>query len=179
MTSRKKNSTNFWIWFAVILILVVVIILYVCTLGAVNVSNDGLAKEFKESKEDAIKRHALLKAEIFKKIALCKKLTRRFKIAYAITRVLLVLIWLIPLYILYTHGMITDVGGALDYSQGSLVVILILNFMTFGTLTNLDNFIAIVKTRVENFVWGKNITLPDQIQNDENDLLTLENQISL
>lgn len=170
--SNKKNY--WWIWIAVVIVVIILIVIYVITLGSADVGQKSiLPKELKASKEDALKRHEALKKELDKQTALRDKLERKFKRAYRMVRVGLLAIWLGPLSCLYYFGIVRDIGDALNYSEGSFIIIAILNFITFGNLTNLDSFLAMTRNRVENLVWGKYITLPEDIKKTQQEIASL------
>ncbi|MFZ6009476.1 MAG: hypothetical protein ACOYXT_03940 [Bacteroidota bacterium] len=134
---------------------------------------DELPKEFKDSKDQAFQRHEALKRELEQKVALKEKLARRFKSVYAVVRFVLVTMWLGPLYVLYRLGIVINVEDALNYSQASFFILLILNFITFGSLTNLNDFLGVIKLRVENWVWSKHLNLSDDILAKNQELETL------
>lgn len=160
----KKEKSYWWIWPLVILIIVVGVVIYLVSLGSAKVSsNDLLPKEFTDSKKDVLKLHAALNLKLETKILLKDKLAKRFTRVYTVVRIVLIAVWITPLYFLYRFGMITNLGDALNYTEVLLLGLLTTNFITFGSLANLTEFISLVKARVENWVWGKNITLEGEI----------------
>ncbi len=144
--------------------ILIIIIAYIALIGTVNLaSKEDLRKEFKYTGDQALMRPKALKKELDQKIALREKLNKRFRAAYAIFRFALVALWPGPLYLLYRYEIITEVGDALNYSEASFFIILIFNFLTFGNLTNLSEFLTILKARVENWAWAKNLNLTEDI----------------
>src|SRR5687767_13173820 len=124
MNSKKTSKSYWWIWLLVFIVILVVVGVYVATLGTVDLTGkEDLPKELADSREQAIKRHAELKKEIDKKIELKNKLTKKFKFVYAAVRLSLVAIWLGGLYLLYHFNFITSIGDALNYSEASLFLI--------------------------------------------------------
>jgi hypothetical protein len=162
--SSTRKIPNWVIWTIVVVVILIIIIAYIASLGTVNLTNkEDLPTEFRDSREQALLRHKALKKELDQKLALREKLNKRFKAVYAIVRFALVALWLGPLYLLYRYEIISEVGDALNYSEASFFIILILNFITFGNLTNLSEFLTVLKARVENWVWAKNLNLTDDI----------------
>jgi len=107
-------------------------------------------------------------------ISLRDKLNRRFKIVYTLVRVSLVLLWVGFIYILYYLDVVNTLEDALNYSEASLLVIFMMNFITFGSIADLKEFLSVVKIRVENWIWGKNVDLPNVIERTANEITELE-----
>jgi len=49
-----------------------------------------------------------------------------------------------------------------------------MNFITFGSIADLKEFLSVVKIRVENWIWGKNVDLPNVIERTANEITELE-----
>ena len=52
-----------------------------------------------------------------------------------------------------------------------------MNFIAFGTIANFHDFIHVLRTKVENWVWMKNINLPKEIDLVTKEIETLSGQI--
>lgn len=96
---QKKQSTPWWVWLIVVVIVLVVIIIFVASLGTLDLEKQ-LPQEFKDSKDEALKKHKVLLAELDKKKALKEKLARRFKYSYLAVRISLVIICSVSIYFL-------------------------------------------------------------------------------
>ena len=160
----KKQNSRIGI-LLIIIAIIVVIIVYVVSLGTVN---SGF-KEFKDNKEQAKIRHKKLVELIQKKEALKIKLDKKFKRIYFSVRVGLVLIWFTSLSIFYFLGFIKNIGDGLNYSEASILILIVFNFLTFGTLTNLENYLSLVKTKTENWIYGKYIDIDVEIESDKSE----------
>jgi p-aminobenzoyl-glutamate transporter AbgT len=172
----KSKSTPWWVWLIVVVIVLIVIIVFVASLGTVDVENQ-LPQEFKDSKDEALKKHKALLAELDKKKALKEKLARRFKYSYLTVRILLVIICSVSIYYLgYLLGAQT-LGDFLNYYEASIIFLFALNFIAFGTIANFHDFIHVLRTKVENWVWSKHINLPKEIDSMTKEIETLNGQI--
>jgi len=170
--SKQKN--NLWDDFIEIVFwLLIALILYVITFGSINV---GFNEDLKDDRYNAYEKHMQLKKLIAQKEKLKQKLDRRFKYIYLTVRIVLVGIWIGFMYILYYRHYINDLGDFLNYSEISILVLVTLNFITFGTITELRNFIDLLKTKTENFVYGKYVNLEDSINYDKQNLAQIEQQ---
>lgn len=162
--ASRKNIPGWIIWTIVIIVIVIIIVVFVASLGTINLTGkQDLPKEFADSRKQALIRHDALKRELAKKLSLKQKLDKQFIMIYAAVRIILVGLWIGPLYILYRFGLISEIGDALNYSEATFFVIVIFNFLTFGNMKNLTEFITLLKIRVENWVWEKNLNLKSDI----------------
>lgn len=175
---RRKESTPWWIWLIVVVVIIVVIVIYVASLGTINVSDENqLPQEFKDSKEEALKKHQALLAELDKKKALKEKLTKRFRVAYLSVRIILVIICTVSIYYLGYFLGAESLSDFLNYYEASIIVLFAMNFIAFGTIANFHDFILVLRTKVENWVWIKNINLPKEIDSMTKEIEMLNGQI--
>ena len=175
---RRKESTPWWIWLIVVVVIIVVIVIYVASLGTINVSDENqLPQEFKDSKEEALKKHQALLAELDKKKALKEKLTKRFRVAYLSVRIILVIICTVSIYYLGYFLGAESLSDFLNYYEASIIVLFAMNFIAFGTIANFHDFILVLRTKVENWVWIKNINLPKEIDSMTQEIEMLNGQI--
>jgi amino acid permease len=173
---QRKDRTPWWVWVIVVVIVLVVIIIFVASFGTLDVEKQ-LPKEFNDSKEEALKKHKALLAELEKKKSLKKKLDRRFKAAYLMVRIMIVAICVVSMsFSGYVFGAKT-IGDFLNYYEASIIILFAINFIAFGTITNLQNFINLLRTKVENWVWTKYINLPIEIDSVTKEIETLKGQI--
>jgi len=76
--------------------------------------------------------------------------------------------------LLSVFGLVSTLSDILDWSEAFLLVLLVVNFLTFGTLTNLENFIDILKNKIENWIYGKYIKVNEKIDANKNELKVIE-----
>lgn len=175
---QRKVGTPWWVWLLVVIGIIIVIAIFVATLGIVNVSdNKPLPQEFKDSKPEALKKHKALLAELEKKKALQEKLDWRFKAAYLTVRIMIVAISGVAIsYLGYVLGA-RAIGDFLDYYEASIIILFAMNFIAFGTIANFHDFIHVLRTKVENWVWSKDINLPKEIDSMAKEIETQNGQI--
>jgi len=171
---RKKYHRN-EIAIAVFIILIIIIFLF--TFGKVGTDDFKTPEEFKEDKEKAKKRNTKLRALIEKKWELQQKLDRKFRYIFFFVRVGLLGIWAATIYGFYYLGFIHNLGDFLNYSHASILGLVTLNFLTFGTLTNLNNYLDLIKMRTRNWVYGKYVNLEDSIDQNQEEANQLTVQI--
>lgn len=172
----KKESNNFWI----IVLIIVLFLLYLASLG--TISSDQIRKTpkaFRDEQEEAKRKHKKLVELIEKQKALKKKLTRKFKRIYAGVRIGLVLIWGGIMATLVAFGLIKNLGDFLNYTEVSVLVVLTFNFLTFGSLKNFRDYIVMLKTRTENWVYGKYVDIDLRIESAEKEKIEIEKTITV
>ena len=173
--SRNKSSIP---TILIVIIVIIILLLFVASLGTIDPGSiSKIPDEYKDTKEEAKRRHKKLGELIEKQTALKIKLDKKFKRIYFFVRLGLVLLWFGILSIFYFFDQIKNVGDVLNFSQASILILLVLNFLTFGTITNLKNFIDIIKTETENWIYGKYITIEQRIEINKKELSVLEEEI--
>lgn len=173
---KKKNSDTTTIF--IVFLVIAIIIIFVASLGSINPSDIGkVPQAFKDSKEEAKKRHKRLVELLEKQEALKTKLNKRFIRIYFFVRVGLIMIWFAVLYAFYFLGFIQNLGDFLNYSEASILTLIAFNFLTFGTLTDLENYLTLMRTKIENWIYGKHITIGDKIESNKSELTELTKQI--
>lgn len=175
MSRRKNNDLHILI---IIIVVIIILVLFVATLGSIGPGSIvKIAEEYKDSKEEAKRRHKRLEDHIKNQEALKVKLAKIFKRVYFGVRIGLVSIWFGIMSILIAVGLIKDLSDFLNYSEASILVFVVLNFITFGTITNLKNFIDLIKTKTENLIYGKYIVIDIKIDEHKEELKKLEEEI--
>jgi len=111
------------------------------------------------------------------KLVLKEKLASKFKRIHFFVRFSLVLIWFGVLSGFYFFGLIGSLCEALNYSEASILLIIVINFLTFGTISNLNNYIDLIKVKTENWVYGKYIDLDSKIDSNRIQLSNLSDEI--
>lgn len=174
--SRSKNNDLYII--IIVFVVIIILVLFVATLGSVEPGSIvKIAEEYKESKEEAKRRHKRLEEHLKNQEALKVKLKKIFKRVYFGVRIGLVLIWFGLMSILIAVGLIKDLSDFLNYSEASILTFVVMNFITFGTITNLKNFIDLIKTKTENLIYGKYIVIDAKIEGNKSELKRLEEEI--
>jgi len=173
---NSDNKTNSKLNTILIIVFVVVfIILILFSFGYFNSSK--FPTEFIDSNEEAKRKHKRLEALIEKQLATKTKIEKKFKFVFLWVRIGLILMWFGLLGILYYFNIVKNFSEALTYSQVSIIIILIFNFITFGTIGSLKNFVASIKIKTENMVYGKYINLDEKIEINKQELSKIESEI--
>jgi hypothetical protein len=176
---NTKKRIPWWGWLIIIIVIVIIIVAYVASLGTIDLTKkEAIPEEFKDTREAARLRHEALKKELERMVSLRDHLNRRFKWVYTGVRVVLVLLWVSFLFLLYYFDVVNTLEDALNYSEASFIVIAIMNFITFGSFADLKDFLSIIKTRVENWVWAQNIDLHVEIELKNQEIASLSTVIN-
>lgn len=174
MNQNKSSPPSGW----VVIIIIIILIIFLVSLGSIGSNNIvSLPVEFKDTKEEAKRKHKRLLLHIEKQLALKERLAKKFKRIYFCVRLGLVIIWSSLLSVFYFVGLVHSLSDALNYSEASILFIFVLNFLTFGTITNLKNYLDLIKTKTENWVYGKYVDLDIKIEMNKNELANLNSQI--
>ncbi len=176
MSKKNNNITEKTL---VVILIIILIIVFVITLGKLDVGKTQLVPdEFNDDKEEAKRKHKRLSEHLEKQEQLKLRLTKTFNRMYFAVRVLFVLLWACALFTCYQFGLIKNLGDILNYSEAGILICLVLNFLTFGTISSLHNFVNLIRTKLENWIWGKYIHLDNRIVNNKTELQKLENKIT-
>lgn len=174
----SKSNNNITEKTLIVILIIILIIVFVITLGKLDVGKTQLVPdEFKDDKEEAKRKHKRLSELLVKQEQLKIKLTKTFKRMYFAVRILFVLLWGGILYTLYKFGLIKDLGDILNYSEAGILICLVLNYLTFGTISNLNNFVNLIRTKLENWIWGKYFALDSKIDSNKTELEILEKSL--
>ncbi len=160
---NKKNKIPNLNTALIIFLIIALVVIFVISFGQVGSEDIKTPKEFKEDKPRAQIRYRRLSILIEKKNELKSKLDKKFLWMFFMVRFGLVSLWGIMMYLFFVIGWITDLEDFLIYSEASLLVIFTFNFLTFGNLTNLNNYIDLIKTRTKNWAYGKYLGLKEDI----------------
>lgn len=173
--SKKEDDVAIWI---LVLLLVLFIVIYIASLGTLNTGKVNIFPvEFKDSKEEVKRKHKRLKELLDKQLALKARLEKRFKRTYFFVRLFFILIWAVVLFILFVFRVVNNIGDALNYSEACILVMVALYFLIFGSISSLENFIDLIKSRVENLVCGKYININEKIEINLSELEKLNKEI--
>lgn len=174
--NRKEDDVAIWI---LVLLLVLFIVIYVASLGTLNAGKVYIFPvEFKDSKEEVKRKHKRLKELLDKQLELKARLEMRFKRIYFFVRLFFILMWATVIFMLSAFGVVSNIGDALNYSEAIILVMIALYFLIFGSISSLENFIDLIKKRVENMVCGKYIKISEKIELNITELDKLTKEIS-
>lgn len=170
----KRKIPNIWI----VLVIILIIIIFILSFGRITSDEIKIIPdEYRDTKEEAKRKHNRLLAIIEKKEELKSRLAKKFKQVYFFVRIGLVTIWLLLLLPLYINGFIKNLNDLLSFSEACLLIIIIMNFITFGTITNLKNYLRVIKNKTENWIYGKYINIEADIDNHKIELSVLKVKI--
>lgn len=162
--NKDKPTIHTWL---IILIIVVILLGYILTLGQVGGDSMKVPDELSESRAKAKHRHRRLEELISRQIELKTKLERKFKRVYFGVRMTLVLIWAGIAASLHALSLLQSVDDFLSYSEFSVLILITLHFVTFGSLKNVNEFIDSIKRRTENWVYGKYVDIDSKIESNK------------
>lgn len=172
---EQKKNDDFEVW-VVVIIVIIFIVAYVLSLGKIKIPQKTIVpEEFKDTQAQAKQRYERLKNLIDKKIELKGRLNKWFKRIYFGVRLFFLTVWGLYLYILYKFNLIQNLGDALNYSEVAILAGVAINFLTFGSLSNLNNFIDLIKIRLKNWLWGKYMRIEESIEVNVAELKETEN----
>jgi hypothetical protein len=175
---EKDLEHKYLILLVTVIVILFVLIIYVATLGRVSSSEiNPLPEEFKDANEIARLRHARLQTLIEKREALKLKLQNRFRWIYFSVRSSLVAGWLGILYGLFANNLIDNLGDVLNYSEAGILLLLIAHFLTFGSISNLNSYIDLIKLKTENYVYGRYLNIDEKIVTNKIELAQIDNEL--
>ena len=175
MGSKKKKIADYYLVIAIVII--VILVLYVISFGKISTNNIGVPKEYKDSKEEAKRKHKRIKGLLEKQIAHKNKLEKIAKRVFLGVRIGLVLLWIAIMSGFWYFNFITDLEDFLNYSEAGILLLVTINFLTFGTITDLKEYIDLLKTKTYNWVFGKYINIGEKIETNKNNLVKLDDKI--
>jgi hypothetical protein len=175
--TQKDEEEKILIWILVIILIILTYIIYTASLGQIDITPHKDNEPLIDKKRLAEERHRKLLGLIEQKQELKLKLEKRFRYSYLAVRILFVLMYLGFNALLFFFLEITDLGTLLKWSEVLLIIIIIINFITFGTITNLKNVIAYFRNRIENWVYGKYVNIDEQIEKHLGETKILQEEI--
>lgn len=169
---RQENSFGFW----EILFIVVIIIVFIASLGQVAIPLEKEIKVKDEDKNDLTKlkvRHKKLKKLISKKEALNINLNKKFKRIYFGVRFVLASLFVSYNALMYFAFNINKLGDLLNWNQFALIIMALFSFIAFGTLANVRDFIQNIKMRLECKTFNKYVDITEQIETHKEEAIKL------
>jgi len=169
---RQENSFGFW----EILFIVVIIIVFIASLGQVAIPLEKEIKVKDEGENDLTKlqvRHKKLKELISKKEALNINLNKKFKRIYFGVRFVLASLFVSYNALMYFAFNINKLGDLLNWNQFALIIMALFSFIAFGTLANVRDFIQNIKMRLESKTFNKYVDITEQIETHKQEAMKL------
>ena len=169
---RQENSFGFW----EILFIVVIIIVFIASLGQVAIPLEKEIKVKDEDKNDLTKlkvRHKKLKKLISKKEVLNINLNKKFKRIYFGVRFVLASLFVSYNALMYFVFNINKLGDLLNWNQFALIIMALFSFIAFGTLANVRDFIQNIKMRLESKTFNKYVDITEQIETHKQEAMKL------
>ena len=160
----------------IVILIIIAIIFYLFTFGKFS-SKGKQPEEFRDDNLQAKIRHQKLTKLLESQKGLKQKLNKKFRLIYFCVRFLLVLFWIGIMSILYIFSIIKDLGDFLNYSELSVIIIITLYFLVFGTVKDLNNFLDLFKTKTENLVYGKYVNINEKIDENQKEVELLATKI--
>lgn len=141
-----------------------------------NTKSNTIPQAFKDSEIEAKRKNELIQQELNKNIEKKIRLDKKCKYGYFFVRIFLVSCWLGTMVSLYLFDLIKTLEDFLNFSELCLVIVVSFNFLRFGKLSNLNDFVKLIKLRTENWVYRNDLDLEEQITSTEQQLsLNLKN----
>lgn len=163
----NKNSNLGW-KIAIVGLIIIIIIVFVLSFGKWGFEkNNTIPDEFSDSKEEARRKHREITEQLSRDEALNNKLIKIYKRMYFSIRVVFVLLWASILFFLHTIHWVQNLGDILNYSEAMILICLVLNFLSFGTIANLKDFSISIRIKLENWIWRNNRDLESKIKNNK------------
>ena len=135
------------------IIVIAIIIIYIISIGKINFT----------SKIDNEKQIDKTRKELKELRKIKSKKQKRYKLVYFLIRLGFVILWAIITFILYKTKLIQNLGEFLNYTQVIVLSFLIINFLTFGNITNVKAFLGIIKNSLKRRIYGKYINIDERI----------------
>jgi uncharacterized membrane protein len=164
----------------IILLVVLIVCLYIATIGKVDLSsNEGDADSNRMDADEKLKEseamHERLEEALHDKKRLKRRLDHSVNIGYFFVRLLCVFVFAVYNYLLYQILGLRDFSQFVSYNNGALIILAVLLFLFFQRPKNLLSTIRSLHTRIENLVYRKYGELDGEIAVIEQEISTLRN----
>lgn len=164
MSDTREKGFN-WKGFGIILfILVIIVIVFYRLSGGKSPKINKLKSTFKVNREELQQKHDFLVHRLNENLKLKAKLERLIRTAYFAFRHLIILIWGLLVLILHQEGYLNNLSDLLNYSNSVVIIILIGNYLLFGSLKSLHDFNELIKMRIETWIYSDYIHIHKDIE---------------
>lgn len=167
-----------WRTFLVIALFVLIVFLFISSLGQYNPTGIAKPDEFKDDREKAKLNHKWYQEILKSKKKLKQYLDKKFKRIYFGVRAGLILLWTGIMYGFYSVGVIVGAGGVVTYTSVVVIAVIGTNYLTSGTYLSLRDFLESIRIKTENWVYGEYIDLDKEIEEGPSDVYQLEKLIT-
>ncbi len=106
------------------------------------------------------------------------KLDRYFKVAYFVTRLLLVLSFICIDILLWHFGFIKELKDVNTWNALIITFLITVNFIIFGSLTNLEKMINWIEKVVRRIIYKRNINIGDKIDKSKQEKADAEKELN-
>lgn len=159
-----------WKTFLVIALLVLIVFLFISSLGQYNPTSIAKPKEYKDDRENAKLKHKWYQEIVKSKKKLKQYLDKKFKRIYLGVRAGLFLLWMGIMYGFYSVGVIVGAGGVVTYTSVVVIAVIGTNYLTSGTYLSLRDFLESIRIKTENWVYGDYIDLDEEIEESQEEV---------
>ncbi|MBO6623152.1 MAG: hypothetical protein JJ940_14790 [Balneola sp.] len=168
------NGKIGWKTVLAIVIFVVIVFLFISSLGQYNPTGITKSEEFKDEREEAERKHQWFTEVLKNQKKLKTDLQFKFKWIYALVRVFVLLVWMAFIYSMYTFGITTGILGLFALSSLPLWFVIVANFFVTGTYRDLKDFIRVTEIKLENWVYGRYIDIDARIASTQEQIKSVE-----
>lgn len=88
-------------------------------------------------------------------------------------------LWIGIIFVLWLFHVVSSLSDILDWSEAILIFVVTINFLTFGNLKKIENYIHIIKIKIENWIYEKYITIEKEIETNKSEIKEIENTLEL
>lgn len=156
-------------YFVIIIIVVGLAYLFFFSIGKIETLDHVKPNEFKEDRDQAYKRYKAHKLRLNSDQKLKQMLDKKFNRLWSFVKLLILLIYFIPLFLLYLGGFILTVNFMTSYVTFSAMIIGGVYFLFADKTFDLNRFSGDLKIRLKNWVYGKHVNIESRISNNKID----------
>ncbi|WP_421774255.1 hypothetical protein [Gracilimonas sp.] len=168
------NGKIGWKTVLAIVIFVVIVFLFISSLGQYNPTGIAKQQEFKDDREEAERKHQWFTEVLKNQEKLKTDLQLKFKWIYAFVRAFVLLVWSAFIYSMYAFGIATGILGLIALSSLPLWFVIAANFLVTGTYRDLKDFIRVTEIKLENWVYGRYIDIDARIASTQEQINRLQ-----
>lgn len=160
----------------ILVILLIVGLVYVVffTLGRKETIQKEKPKEFKEDRDKARRRYQAFKQILSSKKRLAMDLDWQFNVIYFFARLGLLIVWGLPLLLLFILGVVATMSSLVIYLTLTSILFALLFFLIMGKPFDLSDFNEVLKIRIKNWVYGRYLHLEEDIEEIEKKAMDLK-----
>jgi hypothetical protein len=176
--SENSISLESKSWIVVGIIFIVIFLIYICSLGNWNLldkSDDPLSEKKKKAE---LRRKKIIELIERKKI-LKESLERKFKWTYFAVRLVLAVIYLASCFFSFHFFKGQSLDDFLNHVGAVSLVLVILHFIFYGSFSNFQMSIDLIKQLIENRIYQKYLNVSVKIEQHEKEAIELQDEINV